>query len=157
GLEAVAAAFAYGASGVRFLLRSRPRHDVAGLYKTIGLAEAILGGLGFGAARVATVETDDPFALGQMLRAIERADAAPRPATFQPAGAKRDVLRVALRELHGAAPAPVDVVPLPEGAPFGSVTVDAAGCTLCLSCVSACPTGALTDDPERPILRFTED
>jgi Fe-S-cluster-containing hydrogenase component 2 len=26
-----------------------------------------------------------------------------------------------------------------------------------LSCVSACPTGALRDDPERPVLRFVED
>jgi ferredoxin len=49
------------------------------------------------------------------------------------------------------------VVPLPENAPFGMVAIDAAGCTLCLSCVSACPTGALSDDPERPILRFAED
>ena len=32
-----------------------------------------------------------------------------------------------------------------------------SGCTLCLSCVSACPTGALRDDPERPMLRFVED
>ena len=74
-----------------------------------------------------------------------------------PSGAKRSVLRFALRELHRAAPAPVDVVPLPERAPFGSVEIDVAGCTLCLSCVSACPTGALTDDPERPMLRFAED
>src|SRR5688500_2506105 len=37
GLEAVAAAFAYGASGLRFLTRAKPRHDVAGLYKTIAL------------------------------------------------------------------------------------------------------------------------
>ena len=31
------------------------------------------------------------------------------------------------------------------------------GCTLCLACVSACPTGALGDNPERPQLRFAED
>ena len=51
GLEAVAAAFAYGASGVRFLLRAKPRHDVAGLARTIALAEPILAGLGFGTGR----------------------------------------------------------------------------------------------------------
>ncbi len=28
---------------------------------------------------------------------------------------------------------------------------------MCLACVAACPTGALGDDPERPLLRFTED
>ena len=42
------------------------------------------------------------------------------------------------------------------GAPFGAVEIDVAGCTLCLSCVSACPTGALSDDPARPLLRFAE-
>ena len=68
-----------------------------------------------------------------------------------------DLVRLALRELHAAAPTPVDVIALPEGAPFGTVEVDVAGCTLCLSCVSACPTGALSDDPERPMLRFAED
>jgi ferredoxin len=48
-------------------------------------------------------------------------------------------------------------VALPAGAPFGKIEVNVQGCTLCLSCVSACPTGALGDDPERPMLRFTED
>jgi ferredoxin len=157
GLEAVAAAFAYGASAVRFLLRGKARHDTAGLIKTIALARPILAGLGFVGERLATIETDDPDALGQALRAIGPAAPAPRPASFQPVGAKRDVLRLALRELHLAAPLPVDVVALPQGAPFGAVQLNVEGCTLCLSCVSACPTGALLDDPERPMLRFVED
>jgi ferredoxin len=157
GLEAIAAAFAYGAAALRILLRARPRHDVTGLAQTLALAEPILAGLGFGETRIATIETDDPFALGERLRAIEPGDAATRPASFQPIGAKRDVLRLALRELHHAAPAPVDVVALPAGAPFGTIEVNVEGCTLCLACVSACPTGALLDDPERPTLRFIED
>ena len=66
-------------------------------------------------------------------------------------------MRLALRELQRAAPAPVDVVALPAGAPFGAVEIDVAGCTLCLACVAACPTGALVDNPERPMLRFVED
>src|SRR5262249_18066537 len=157
GLEAVAAAFAYGACALRFLLRAKPRHDVAGLGKTLALAEPILSGLGFGGARVATIETDDPDALGAALRAIEVAAPAPRPASFSAVGGKRDVLRLALRELHRAAPAPVDAVPLPAGAPFGKVEINVQGCTLCLACVGACPTGALSDNPERPMLRFAED
>jgi len=84
-------------------------------------------------------------------------DGAAKPATFSAVGGKRDLVRLALRELHAAAPAPVDIVPLPEGAPFGTVEVKVEGCTLCLSCVSACPTGALSGDPERPMLRFAED
>ncbi len=157
GLEAVAAAFAYGTSHLRFLTRAKPRHDIAGLHKTIALADPILAGLGFGAGRVATIETDDPFALGDSLRAMTPADATTRPASFQPVGSKRDVLRLALLELHRAAPVPADIVALPDGAPFGAVQLNVEGCTLCLSCVSACPTGALAGDPDRPVLRFMED
>lgn len=157
GLEAIAAAFAYGATGVRFLLRARPRHDVTGLNRTMTFAEPILKGLGFGEGRVKAIETDDPFALGDILRKIENGPSAKQPASFQPIGGKREVQRLALRELHRAAPSPIDVIALPAGAPFGKVEVNVEGCTLCLSCVSACPTGALIADPERPILRFAED
>jgi len=157
GIEAVAAAFGYGASALRFLLRARPRHDVAGLRRTIALAEPILAGLGLGDGRIATVETDDPEALGDALDAIVPARPCPRPASFAPVGGKRDVMRLALRELQRAAPTPVDVIALPAGAPFGAIEVDTKGCTLCLACVSACPTGALIDNPDRPMLRFAED
>jgi ferredoxin len=157
GLEVVAAAFAYGARAVRLLARGKPRHDIAGLRQTVALAEPILAGLGFAGARVATIETDDPDALGEALRAIAPMPGAAKPATFAAIGNQREVTRLALRELHGVAPAPTDIIALPQGAPFGSVEVDVEGCTLCLACVSACPTGALSDDPERPMLRFAED
>jgi ferredoxin len=157
GLEALAGAFAYGTTAVRFLVRAHPRHDLSGLVKTIGLAQAILAGLGFVGARVAMIETDDPYALSESLRTIGIMNGVAKPATFSAVGKKREVLQFALRELHLAAAAQVDVIALPEGAPFGKVEVNVEGCTLCLSCVAACPTGALSDDSERPLLRFTED
>jgi ferredoxin len=130
---------------------------VTGLRRTLALAEPILVGLGFGTGRAATIETDDPDALGQSLRALLAHDGAPRPASFLPLGGKREVMRHALRELQRAAPTPVDVVSLPAGAPFGAIALTVDGCTLCLACVSACPTGAIGDDPDRPTLRFSED
>src|SRR6516225_4367465 len=157
GLETLAGAFAYGATAVRLLLRGKPRHDVSGVNKTIAFGQTIVAGLGFDGPRIASIETDDPDVLGQTLRAIEAVGAVGMPATFVAVGKKREVLQLALRELHAAAPAPVDVIALPEGAPFGKVDVNVDGCTLCLSCVSACPTAALSDDPDRPTLRFTED
>jgi ferredoxin len=157
GLEAVAAAFAYGASALRLLTRGKPRHDIAGLRQTVALAAPILAGLGFDGERVAMIETDDPDRLGEALRAIAPMPGAAKPASFAAAGNKREVVRLALRELHGVSPAPTDLIALPKGSPFGSVDVNVEGCTLCLACVSACPTGALSDDPERPILRFAED
>jgi ferredoxin len=157
GLEAVIGAFAYGAAAFRFLLRGKPRHDVTGLTQTIGMAETILAGLGFEGRRVAAIETDDPDALLEQLGGIEQLAAVKTPATFKTVGKRRDLLRFALSELHRLAPKPVDVIALPQGAPIGAVSVDTGGCTLCLSCVSVCPTGALRDDPERPVLKFVED
>jgi ferredoxin len=157
GLEAVVAAFAYGAASVRFLLRAKPLHDIAGLSQTIAMADAILSGLGFSGRRVATIETDDPDSLGEALRGIEPAATVKPPATFRTVGKRRDLLRFALSELHRLAPAPTDVIALPEGAPLGAINVNVEGCTLCLACVSVCPTGALRDDPERPALKFVED
>ena len=156
GLECIAAAFAYGAAAVRVLLRAKPRHDPAGLYQTVEVAEAILAGLGLDGTCLATIETDDPFALGDALWSLTPGAAVQRPATFEPLGGPRDLLRLAVRELHRAASATAETIALPAGAPFGAVAVG-DGCTLCLSCVSACPTGALSDDPDRPVLRFTED
>jgi ferredoxin len=157
GLEMIVAAFAYGAANVRFLLRAKPTHDMAGVSQTIAMGDAILSGLGFGGGRVSTIETDDPDTFGEMLRRIEPGTTVQRSSTFRTVGKRRDLLRFALKELHRAAPAPTEVIALPEGAPLGTVSVDVDGCTLCLSCVSVCPTGALRDDPERPALKFVED
>ncbi len=158
GLESIAAMMAYGATAIRFLLRGQPRHDVAGLLGTLATAEPILAGLGFGTGRVATIETDDPDLLGAALRSLPDWPTQPSaPSTFLPMGDKRSVQRFALRELHRSAPTPVDLIALPPGAPFGAVEVDVPNCTLCLSCVSACPTGAVRDDPDQPMLRFAEE
>lgn len=157
GLETIAAAFAYGATAVRILLRGKPRHDIAGLNKTLALATPILAGLGFDGERIATIETDDPDKLGAALRDPLPITGTKHAASFAAVGGKRDVMRLALRELHAVAPAPADVIALPDGAPFGTLDINTEGCTLCLSCVSACPTGALSDDPDMPILRFAED
>jgi ferredoxin len=155
GLETIAAAFAYGASAVRLLLHAKPRHDITGLTKTIALADPILSVLGYGS--IAAIETDDPDELGATLATIKPHISSAHPASFLPVGGKRELMRLALRELHRAAPIQVEVVALPADAPFGAVEIDVAGCTLCLACVTACPTGALSEDPERPLLRFSED
>ena len=160
GPEALFAAFAYGAAGAHVLTRAKPKHDTAALQRTVSLAGTVLQALGYAGAAgehvVSVIETDDPDALRAALDAAPLGSPAPTPASFMPLGAKRNLLEFSLRELHRAAPQPVDLVPLDAGAPFGGLDIDVEGCTLCLSCVSACPTDALGDDPERPTLRFAE-
>lgn len=160
GPETVAALFAYGAVGVRFLTRGKPKHDIGVLHRTAALADTVLQALGYGAAAdspvVTVTETDDPDQLGAALDAATLGTPAPIPASFLAMGGKRNLLELSFRELHRVAPRPVNIVPLAAGAPFGGVEIDVEGCTLCLACASACPTHALSDNPERPMLRFTE-
>jgi ferredoxin len=156
GPETIAALFAYGATGVRLLSRHSPKHDLSGLQRTLSLSNTILSGLGYGHGVAGLIETDDPDILRAALDRAPAGIPSPAPASFLGLGAKRGVLETAFRELHRAAPAPVDAVALAPGAPFGGLDINVDGCTLCLSCVSACPTNALSDNPERPMLRFTE-
>ena len=154
--EILAGAFAFGASGFALLTRAKPKHDVTGLRRTVEMSATIIGGLGYGEGALRIIETDDPDQLLAQLNSMALGVASPRPAQFEPRGTKRPVLETVMRELHVAAPDPVDVIDLEQGAPFGGLDVNAEGCTLCHSCVTACPTGALSDHPERPMLRFIE-
>jgi ferredoxin len=156
GFDFMVVALAYGASLLRLLVDPKKRDELAGLAGQIGLAEAALTGLGYGEGRVATIEATDPDAVETLLYA-RPAPQAPQAGAFLPMGERRGLTMLALHHLHEAAPAPIDVLPLAAGAPFGSLAIDSEGCTLCLSCVGACPTGALIDNPERPMLRFIEE
>lgn len=152
----IAAAFAFGAVALRFLTREKPRHDIASLTQTFALAHAILAGLGFDENCIGVIATDDPDVLGQSLRSITASDVVKEAASFQPVGHTRDTTLLALRELQRVAPQPAALIALPKGAPFGKIEINVEGCTLCLSCVGACPTGALGDNPEKPTLSFAE-
>lgn len=153
GLDFFAAALAWGVARIAVLLGRSAERD--GVDRQAALASTILASLGYGRDRVLLLDEADPAALAARLR--EERSAAPEPSAFLPMGGKRSITMLALRHLHERAPAPVEVVPLPERSPFGAVRLDVAGCTLCLSCVGACPTGALVDNPEKPQLSFQED
>ena len=157
GLDAMAAAFAYGASALRFLMPLRPRHSPEALTRNIDYAAHILAGLGYGEGVCATIETDDPDELRATLDRME-VSGAPLPVSeFLPMGAGRSLTKLAISELYRLAPRKPAAIALPRLAPFGSLNVNTEGCTLCLACVGACPTGALSANPERPQLNFSED
>ncbi len=155
GFDMLSAALAYGAGQIFILVPPQRRDELSGLAEQIGLAEAAVSGLGYDGNRIAVVTDSDPDPVEAAL--YDRPEAsAPTPGTFLAMGDKRSVVTLALAHLHKNAPQPVDVLPLPKGAPFGRVAVEVEGCTLCLACVGACPTGALIDNPDRPQLSFQE-
>lgn len=120
--------------------------DHAALADQVALALAIAG-----PAKVTLLDLSDPDALSQVLFA----ETAPAPVAqpVRPMGTRRQITRQAARALHPE----TDTLPLPAGAPYGAVAVDTDSCTLCLSCVSLCPSGALGENEDRPQLRFQED
>ncbi|WP_347313445.1 4Fe-4S binding protein [Defluviimonas sp. SAOS-178_SWC] len=124
-----------------------PRTELDPIRSERALAAAMGGG-----DRLRLLDVSDPEALSDTLygHRLERAEFDP----VLPLGNRRQVARLAARTLLGAAREPI---PLPHGAPYGAVLVDTGACTLCLSCASLCPSGALLDNPDTPQLRFRED
>ena len=141
--EAVAALAAGFASTT---LVPGPSTDLDALRAQIALATAIAG-----ENKVILLDTSDPDAMADALYA----EVAPAPCAepVRPMGTRRQITRQAARALHPD----TEELHLPEGAPYGAVLVDTDACTLCLSCVSLCPSGALGDNPDLPQLRFQED
>jgi ferredoxin len=70
---------------------------------------------------------------------------------------KRRIIQLALDHLHQQAAHQPELLALDNRAAFGSVEVDKQACTLCMSCVSVCPVGALLDGRDKPQLNFIED
>jgi ferredoxin len=156
GFDFLASAMAYGAAELRVLVGPKNRDELTGLAQQIGLIETAMSGLGYGEGRAGIIDAADPDQVEAALYALPKPKAPPA-GNFLPMGGKRALAMLALRHLRQHATRVVEALPLPLGAPFGTLDVNVEGCTLCLACVGACPTGALGDDPEVPTLSFTED
>ncbi|GLP97550.1 4Fe-4S binding protein [Paraferrimonas sedimenticola] len=78
------------------------------------------------------------------------------PALQQPVqDNKRSRFYQALDALNAQGKASADALSI-ANLPYGKISVKAADCTLCLSCVSTCPTAALQDGGDQPLLSFRE-
>ncbi len=159
GIELWLAAVAQGASHVAVLATGEeaPQYREA-LQQQMQVAQAVLEGLGYAGQHFSLLQSRGPADLDQDLQLLARQSGAvpPQRARFAAAADKRVTLDLALDHLVEQAPARPASIALPAGAPLGAVTVDADKCTLCMSCVGACPSSALLDNPELPQLRFIE-
>ncbi|MCQ9375576.1 4Fe-4S binding protein [Methyloversatilis sp. XJ19-13] len=157
GLELMFAALSYGAAQCVILSQGdQPDAYGAATAAQIGIGRSVLEALGYPASALAAVTADDAATLTQALGTLPAAGMSCPPASFALPAEKRGALEFCLEHLVRHAPVKADTIALPAGAPFGSVNIDRAACTLCMSCVGACPASALMDGGERPALRFLE-
>jgi ferredoxin len=156
GLDVWLAALAWGASQIAVLTTGGEAPEYrAALEFQMHLGETIANALGYqgehfrivdgDTARFAAAVWDWPIALTARV-----------PATFAPAPEKRTTIDMALDHLALHAPVPQQTIPLPKGAPFGAITINADTCTMCLACVGSCPEAAILDNMETPQVRFIE-
>jgi ferredoxin len=163
GLDLWLMALAQGASQVWVLLTDEeaPEYRTA-LAEQMAVAQALMTGLGFAGTHLRTIESRDARDLPALDRALREpaAQAVARASEAMAQADKRSTLELAFDHLLAAAPQAgrlPEALALPAaGSPWGSLALDAQKCTLCLSCVGACPAAALADNPDRPQLRFIE-
>lgn len=153
GHAEIMVAIASGFASVDILVG--PKADRAAIEAQVALAGAMLDGLGRGAGRVRMIEPVDPDALSDLLfdAATSASATAIEVPTILALGGRRDATRLAASALAVEADM---TIPLPDGAPYGAVVVDGDACTLCLACAGLCPSGALRDHPDMPMLKFNE-
>ncbi len=168
GLEVWLSAVGYGARQVMVLLTDEeaPQYRTA-LAEQMTVAQDILHGLGYAGVHFQLIEASHPQALdGELQRLAGRGVAVPQgpgvAARHAVQNEKRSTLELALDHLMTHAPAlqastQPEVIALPAaGSPLGSIQVNPDRCTLCMSCVGACPASALQDNPQQPELKFIE-
>jgi ferredoxin len=148
GHSEILAAFASGFSAVDIL--TAPKSDMETLTRETALAKALTPNDLQENLRLLDIST--PEELCDALYA-PLASASTLRDPILAMGSRRQITRLAAKSLNE----PDAILQLPENAPYGAVVVDTSSCTLCLSCVSLCPSGALADNPDQPELRFQED
>ncbi len=169
GLEVWLTALAYGAAQVLVLQTAEEAPQYAdGLQAQMAQAQALLEGLGYatqGQVPVqllrATHATELDAELQRLTTGAQRLSACVPLATYAVTTEKRSTLSLAIDHLLEHAPvlkanAPEALTLPKQGALFGTVEVNKDSCTLCMSCVSACPANALQDNQQAPQLRFVE-
>lgn len=155
GMDAWLAALAYGAASIALLIgNDTPKSILTGFRNHLSVAHSILNGMGYSENRLHLIELngDNTHLIGNKKGKSFDNNPAAGFIPFE----KYRTIRLALAHLYQHAPAPQELIALPEGSSFGEIQVDQNTCTLCMSCVAICPVQALQHDVERLKLSFME-
>ena len=164
GLDLWLGALTYGFSEVTLLLSGDedPAYREV-LEEQVDLANSILKAYGFD-ERIHLILADsveDFSTVSKAMGALRQRgslSAICTPASIGLSNQKRETLEAVLEHLQKQAktPLPEGGVVLPRSSLLGGLAINKDSCTLCMSCVSSCPEGALLDNPDEPILSFIE-
>jgi ferredoxin len=161
GLDVWLSAIAYGARQVIVMTTEEdaPQY-VQALREQMRVGQTILTALGYSGVHLQVAVINQAKLLDTLLGTLntEQVTGPKEAARFAIANEKRTTLEAAIEHLAQHAPAKPEVIDLVghSASPFGEISVNRDTCTLCLSCVSACPASALLDNAERPQLRMIE-
>lgn len=160
GLEVWLTAVAYGASQVWVLMTDEeaPQYHEA-IRSQMAVAQAILTGLGYQGEHFRVLHARDARDLAALDGDLQAtpAQVVSRSAGFAVQADKRATLELALDHLIEHAPVKPQSIALPAmGSPLGGLSLNKDACTLCLSCINACPASALQDNRDSPQLKFIE-
>lgn len=159
GIDTWFTALTHGACQVMFAASNHmPETIIRVLNQEVGIAQALLAQLGLEQERIHVLYIED---LRQQLPTLISTPLNIKVSMHQ-SGKKRDRLFAALDVLAQHHEFDNELVhdglsSIPTGAPFGIVNCDTKDCTLCMSCVSVCPTRALHAKGDSPALLFTEE
>jgi ferredoxin len=157
GLDLWLSALAYGASNVAVLITDQEAPQYAeALAAQLAIAQTIASGLGYAGVHFSLLRASSEAELDAALAQLQPGQAPASHAAFNVAADKRVALDYALEHLIRFAPQRPEQIALPKGAPYGAVLLNRDACTLCMSCVGACPEAALQDNPALPQVRFLE-
>ena len=156
GIDTWLTTLAYGASEVVVLTAPDTTASVRGeLEMQLSVTQAVLEGLNYSSDRVRTAGVHGEHLATETSQALS-GEYQIVPASFEPLEEKRTTIRLALDHLYEHSDEPQRHAALPSGAPFGEIRVNRDACTLCMACVSVCPTSALEAGGDLPQLRFIE-
>lgn len=126
-----------------------PESARTALDQSIEMVQRILSAMAYPATAVSVITDPSELITAATLPEIKLASHAP-------ISAKRQAFYMALDHLVEQSSQINSPVQLSTGAIFGDVNIDKQACTLCMSCVSACPGNALQDGNDRPMLGLVE-
>lgn len=158
-MEVLLVALACGAGKVTLICDpERPASIKKALEQEVKLTRIILQGLNFSADRIQfiispSVEHDD---FSNNAEPSEPGHPLIPPVVFSFAQDRRTLTRLTAHHLAKVSDVKQAFVSLPADAPFGTIAIDAAACSLCMACVGSCPSGALKTSGEEPCISFVE-